>query len=730
MTSGLHPSIADGVLEADRVAAVASSTLVGSPPELEFDRLTELTARVAGAPVSLVALLDDEKSYFKSTFGVPEIPEGRAVPLSHSLCQIVVGTGEPVAIDDTQAHPLARDNGAVTDMGVGAYLGVPVRAPSGHVLGSLCAVDFEARSWTDADRTSLVSLAASVEGEIALREELEERQAAEARALAEADALEAVVGVNAQLAAELDPDRLVQAVVEAGVATTGAATGAFFYRPADAATEAVLFAATGVPRAVLEAFAVVERSPGSNAAFAEPVFVDDVQSDPAWSWVVDLVGDALEVRSMAGVPVQNSAGEPIGTLHFGHPEAGVFDARAQRSAIAIADQAAIALQNARLHRALDESERRHRTVLAGLSDVVFQTDAAGLYTYLNDAWADHTGHAVADTLGRSFLDFATSDVDGLASRFADAASRAERGTSSTDDFEVAVRCADGSARYFEARSRSTFGADGAVNGSAGTLTDVTDRVRYHSEREAREAAEAARAEAERMAQLQNSFLANMSHEIRTPLTAILGNAEFLADEAPDDLGDLAASIHRGGERLMATLDSVLDLAQIDAGHMEVQPRAADVRAHLMSILHKMVPLAQAKGIGLAADIGADIPEVMIDAALLDRAVSNLVGNAVKFTSHGSVTLRARRDQDRLTIRVEDTGVGIPADALPYLFDPFRQASEGHARAYEGNGLGLAITSRVAGLLGGDVTVESEPGVGSVFVLEVAAPVASHRMVAA
>ena len=240
-----------------------------------------------------------------------------------------------------------------------------------------------------------------------------------------------------------------------------------------------------------------------------------------------------------------------------------------------------------------------------------------------------------------------------------------------------------------------------------------------------------------MARLQSSFLANMSHEIRTPLTAILGNAEFLADEAPGELRDLAVSIHSGGQRLMATLNSVLDLAQIDAGHMAPRPRPVDLQAHFTGALQAVAPLAERKGLALYASIedepfgggASGIPAVLVDPGLLDRAVSNLLGNAVKFTADGSVTLRAHHAGGRLTVAVEDTGVGIAPGAQVRLFDPFEQASDGHARTHEGNGLGLAIVSRVAGLLGGSVSVESTLGAGSRFVLTVAAPVAGATPVA-
>ena len=717
--SGLDPACADAVLDPGRVAALARTALVDTPPEAEFDRLTTLAARVAGAPVSLVALLDADRSYFKSAHGLPALPPGRTVPFSHSMCQHVVASGEPLVVDDAQDHPLTRDNGAVTEMGAGAYLGVPVRSPSGHVLGSLCAVDFEARAWTDDDRTSLLSLAASVEGEIALRAELADREAAEALARAEADALAAVVGVNAQLAAELDPDRLVQAVVDAGVATTGAAVGAFFYRPVGGG-DALLFAASGAPAAAREALAVFRPTPASRAAFAAPLRSDDVDADPALAWIGPALDGAVAVRSLVGAPVTDASGAPVGTLLFSHPAPAAFDARAERAALAIADQAAIGLQNARLHRALDESERRHRTVLAGLTDVVFQTDVEGRYTYLNAAWEDRTGWPIADTLGRSFLDFAAGDPTALGARFAASMARPSAGDPDAGAFRVEVAHADGSVRHFEVRGRATSDAAGAPTGSAGTLTDVTDSVRYHTEREAREAAEAARAEVERLARLQASLLANLSHEFRTPLTAILGNAEVLAAEAPPDLAGLADSIGRGGARLLGTLNAVLDLAQIEAGRLDPAPRPVDAGALVLAAAHGVAALAEDKGLALAADV-AGLAHVVVDPDLLGRAVSALLVNAVKFTERGSVTVRARHDGGRLTVEVEDTGVGIAPDALGRLFDPFEQASDGHARTHEGNGLGLALVRRVVALLGGAVSAESAPGEGSRFTVAVPAP---------
>ena len=400
---GLHPSAAESVLDPDRLGALEATGLVDTDSEAEFDRLTSLTARSTGAPISLVALVGRDRSFFKSAHGLPEMPPDRSVPLSHSMCQHVVSSGEPLVVSDTRSHPVLRDNAAVTEMGAGAYLGVPIRSPAGHVLGTLCSVDVEAREWSLDDVATLLATAAAAQGEIALR----------------------------------------------------------------------------------------------------------------------------------------------------------------------------------------------------------------------------------------------------------------------------------------------------------------------SEREAREAAE-------RMTRLKSAFLSNMSHEIRTPLTAILGSAELLHEEVSAESRDLTGSILSGGGRLLGTLNAVLDLAQIEAGHMTPSPRPTDVGALLAAAARDLERLAADKGVALVVEVPPEIPPVIVDPDLLERMVSNLLDNAVRYTDEGRVEVRARHDGGRLDVEVVDTGIGIGPGDLAHVFDEFQQVSDGEARTHEGNGLGLTLVRRVAGLLGGEVSAESEVGVGSRFCVSVPA----------
>jgi len=226
----------------------------------------------------------------------------------------------------------------------------------------------------------------------------------------------------------------------------------------------------------------------------------------------------------------------------------------------------------------------------------------------------------------------------------------------------------------------------------------------------------ARDEAKEMNQLKTAFLANMSHEIRTPLTSILGFAEVLQDESlgpgPDRFLDL---IYSSGNRLLETLNSVLDLSQLEAGLMEMDLQAVNCRELVREVVESFEVKAMREDIDLRVETSDDAVIARGDRAALQRVILNLISNAVKFTEAGGrVTVRTQDRSDEVAITVEDTGIGIDADFLPHLFDAFTQESSGNAREFEGSGLGLTITYQLVQLMGGSITVESEKGRGTTF----------------
>jgi CheY-like chemotaxis protein len=209
----------------------------------------------------------------------------------------------------------------------------------------------------------------------------------------------------------------------------------------------------------------------------------------------------------------------------------------------------------------------------------------------------------------------------------------------------------------------------------------------------------------------------MSHEIRTPMNGVLGMAQMLqrSDLVPAQRQQVDTLI-KSGELLMMILNDILDLSKIDAGQMEIAKGPCDVRGLLTEMETFWAPTAAERGLSLSIEVAVDVPpHVALDARRIRQVLFNLVGNALKFTRDGGVTLTLEIEApDRLVFAVSDTGVGIAADDMPFLFQMFSQADASDVRRFAGAGLGLAICKQLSSLMGGDVWVDSVQGRGSTF----------------
>ena len=307
------------------------------------------------------------------------------------------------------------------------------------------------------------------------------------------------------------------------------------------------------------------------------------------------------------------------------------------------------------HQRAEEAQQRWRTLIQQASDGIFIFRLEGDFVEVNHRACEMTGYEQSELMAMHPEDLIIGRAEGDPE---EAWRQLEAGE--TLRFTRDILCKTG----------RTFTADVSVRVVGESLVQAIIRDVSEREQHERDLIEA-KERAEEMNRLKTVFLANISHEVRTPMSAILGLADTLRTEVSGTARELAGLIRLSGQRLMDTFNSVLDLAQLESGSLELQP------------------------------------------ALL-RVLSNLLANAVKFTHEGHVELRLNIDGDDLELQVEDTGIGIDGKFLPHVFEDFRQESSGLARDYEGNGLGLGITRRLVALMGGGISVESEKGRGTTF----------------
>ncbi|WP_251963696.1 PAS domain-containing sensor histidine kinase [Salinibacter ruber] len=268
--------------------------------------------------------------------------------------------------------------------------------------------------------------------------------------------------------------------------------------------------------------------------------------------------------------------------------------------------------------------------------------------------------------------------------------------------------------------------DGRTVRVRGTIQDITDqKEREQALRTAKADAEAARQEAEEASRLKSAFLANISHEIRTPLTSIIGFAELIGSEAGAlDLSDsplpgYATMIERSGKRLLETLEGVLNLSKLQSGQMKLETAPVDLNEQIRWAVQELRPKAEEKGVRLQLETGCAVAEG--DEGGIQIVIRNLVSNAIKYTEQGGhIWVRSFQNEDRAVLEVEDTGIGMDPAVAESLFEPFRQASEGLNREYEGTGVGLAVTNKAVAQMDGSIEVDTEKGEGTRFTIQLPA----------
>lgn len=332
--------------------------------------------------------------------------------------------------------------------------------------------------------------------------------------------------------------------------------------------------------------------------------------------------------------------------------------------------------------------------------------------YANPSFYRITGYAEEEVIGRNcrFLQGPGTNPRHIR------AIREAIETGKAIDVEIVNHRKDGSRFVNELHLSPIFGEDGDVRYIFGIQHDVSAREQFARDAErARRAAERANAE-------KSDFLAFMSHEIRTPMNGVMGTISLLLDTTLDaEQHAYAETARRCGELLLATVNEMLDLSRIEAGHLAIEEEAFDLAAPVAEVLDLLAPAVAEKGIRLSASIDPLLPARVIgDARRLRQVLLNLADNAVKFTAVGGVGIRVERAENANLVRfaVADTGIGMPPEVQARLFGRFAQGGPETARRYGGSGLGLMICKRLVGLMGGRIVLASSPGKGSTFSFDV------------
>lgn len=760
-----------------RLAALRATGLLSGDRVEALERVARLAAIGLRAPLAQVNLVTDVAQVpVAAHVEPPRIPEDWRAPvaLSHSYCQYVVGDDAALTVDDAPGHPRVHDNGGTRDAGIGAYLGVPLRTPDAQVLGSLCVIDFGPRRWSAADLLVLDDLAAVAALEIALRAA---GRAASDEATSAVDRTERLQQLSEDLARPLTRAQAARLILTQVVDAMGASGGGVFERQPHGGA-LVLLETIGYRDAVRHRHARLDADAPTPAAvaarLARPVFVGTRAAWDAAGYRAPIEGP-VGVGDVAGGDPQAWAALPLvlddrvlGVLALTFVTPRAFAAAERAFMAAYARQCALALERANLldaeraaradaeaaraaaERAVSRAERL-QAVTAALSGALTPRDVvvavvreglmaagarAGAVLELAEGGAvwrpvhavgfpAHTAQAHADfavdapvparDVARTGAAVFLGTRDAWSARGYDARvilpdSGAWAALPLHRDGAVAgvLTASFAEPHAFDAEERAFLLALAHLCGQALERAHLYDAERM------------ARAQAEDASRAKSDFLNVLSHELRSPANAIIGHAQLLelgihgpvSDAQHEALGRITRSAHLMG----ALVNDLLNLARIEQGRLTYDVHEVAVAEALDTVAGVMRPQVEAKTLSLVVRAGPPGLTVRADPERLQQILINLLTNAIKFTERGTLSLAAAPDAATVRLTVRDTGIGIPTEKLPAVFDRFVQVDPSLTRRAGGMGLGLAIARDLARAMDGDLTASSAVGEGSVFTL--------------
>ena len=659
--------------ESARLDRLHRLKILDTPPEEAFDDLTRLASWICGAPIALVSLVDEDRQWFKSRVGL----DLDQAPRAWSFCVHAVQESNELVVEDASLDVRFRSNPLVAgETHVRFYAGVPIITTDGHALGTICVMDRVPRTLTPGQLASLRTVGRQVLNQIELRWQLNR----ENNLLHERErAVQAL----------LHSQKLYQSLVET-------VPQCIFRKDLQG-----LF--TFVNQRSCESFGRPEDQVIGRSDF------DLFPEEMAGKYQRD---DRRIIETGEIFETIEATPRPDGSKVYVHViKTPTYDPQGKITGIQGCFWDVTSL------RRLEEDLALHRDLLRGLldhvPDRVYFKDPASRFIKCSRAFALYLGLQDPDlAVGKTDFDFFPksqaqefyNEEQQLISTGKPIINKVERQLGP-----------DGQPTWSLVTKVPVLTNNGGVYGVIGISRDITDLK--HTEEELSKARDVA-VESTR---LKSEFLANMSHEIRTPMNGIIGMIGLMqATKMSREQKEFADTIASSADALLTIINDILDFSKIEAGKLNIETIDFDLRSVIEESVEILAARAQSKHLELVAFIDEDVPVLLQgDPGRLRQVVTNLIGNAVKFTGSGeivvSVTCLEKAETHALMrFEVRDTGIGIPQDVQTRIFEAFTQADGSMTRRYGGTGLGLAICKQLLQLMGGQIGVQSVPGKGSTF----------------
>jgi len=641
-----------------------------------------------------------------ASVGWPGVPPSLRIPPGHGISE------RPLL--DGQLHytpEVTRDARYLPALNSGSEVDLPLLI-DGKPIGVLAVESTEPNAFGTHDFEILTAAAEQASIAIARARLLVSQARLLETERRRADEQQALLDTLTDLSAELELSKLFQAVLERAATLLGVAGGELAIFD-DAKQELVIIANhnTGTVSTGTR-LKVGEGAMGHVARTLESLIIPDYHS-----WAGRSAQYAqVDAHAVAVVPLL-IRGRLVGALSVWHADPRrQFGAGDLRLINLFAPQAAIAIENARLYSAAQHQKQYFEELVKNNPVAIVALDTDENIVSCNPAFERLFGYAEAEVVGHNLDSLITTEemrreAVGYTRQAADhhavkvVRQRLRKDGTLVDVEVLAVPVTVGGERV----------------GVMGLYHDITELL-------------LARQEAEAANSAKSQFLASMSHELRTPLNAIIGYSEMLEEEAEDTgqagfVPDLQ-KIRSAGRHLLSLINDILDLSKIEAGKLELFLEPFDVRATISEVATTVAPLVEKNGNRLQIRCADDLGTMHADLTRTRQILLNLLSNACKFTQAGTIALTAERERaaegERVVFRVADSGIGMTPEQMAKLFEAFTQADASTSRHYGGTGLGLAITRRFSRMMGGDVTVESEPGRGSTFTVRLPARVGDAR----